>query len=103
MDRASRLPPNPDACYNLHHPIHAAASTHLRSCGLPRPIPARNPGPRPSSGEFMAPRTKVLVTGGAGYIGSHCVRMLLARGYSVRVLDSLLWGDEALRPMMNGA
>jgi len=51
----------------------------------------------------MAPRTKVLVTGGAGYIGSHCVRMLLAGGHSVRVLDSLLWGDDALKPMMNGA
>ena len=46
---------------------------------------------------------KILVTGGAGYIGSHCVRMLLARGHTVRVLDSLLWGDEALQPMMNGA
>ena len=34
----------------------------------------------------------VLVTGGAGYIGSHVVRELLARGSSVRVLDSLAVG-----------
>jgi nucleoside-diphosphate-sugar epimerase len=42
---------------------------------------------------------RVLVVGGAGYIGSGLVRDLLADGYRVRVLDSLACGDEALRPL----
>jgi UDP-glucose 4-epimerase len=34
----------------------------------------------------------ILVTGGAGYIGSHAVRALLERGYRVVVLDNLVYG-----------
>jgi UDP-glucose-4-epimerase GalE len=34
-------------------------------------------------------RRRILVTGGAGYIGSHTVRLLLERGYEVAVVDDL--------------
>ena len=37
-------------------------------------------------------RMKVLVCGGAGYIGSHMVRQLSGRGYDVVVLDNLSTG-----------
>jgi nucleoside-diphosphate-sugar epimerase len=38
----------------------------------------------------------ILVTGGAGYIGSVLVRQLLASGHRVRVLDNLMVGGDAL-------
>jgi nucleoside-diphosphate-sugar epimerase len=40
----------------------------------------------------------VLVTGGAGFIGSHLCEALLARGYTVRVLDSLIYGKREWVP-----
>lgn len=41
---------------------------------------------------------KVLVAGGAGYIGSHCVRQLIAAGHEPVVLDNLVYGHRAAVP-----
>lgn len=35
---------------------------------------------------------KILVTGGAGYIGSHTLRLLADQGYSIIVVDNLVYG-----------
>jgi len=42
----------------------------------------------------MSQRPISIVTGGAGFIGSHMVDVLLERGHSVRVLDNLTGGRE---------
>lgn len=41
---------------------------------------------------------KILITGGAGYIGSHTVRLLIARGHDITVLDNLCYGHKAAVP-----
>lgn len=43
----------------------------------------------------------VLVVGGAGYIGSHVVDLLLKEGRGVRVLDRLMYGRDSLSDFLN--
>ena len=42
----------------------------------------------------MSAKPVAIVTGGAGFIGSHMVDLLLDRGYAVRVVDNLVGGRE---------
>jgi UDP-glucose 4-epimerase len=46
----------------------------------------------------VTPLTRVLVTGGAGFIGSHVTAALLSRGFAVTVLDNLSIGRRAAVP-----
>lgn len=42
----------------------------------------------------MKPKPIAVVTGGAGFIGSHMVDLLAIEGYSVRIVDNLVGGRE---------
>ncbi|MGA8260658.1 MAG: UDP-glucose 4-epimerase GalE [Arenicellales bacterium] len=51
-----------------------------------------HPGTASKRGDAAAGRGKILVTGGAGYVGSHTCKALAAQGYDPVVFDSLETG-----------
>jgi len=70
-----------------------AAALAVRYAYSPPPPPALPPPPRTSaamSGTGVDEKGVVLVTGGAGYIGSHTVLELLQADYNVVVVDNLI-------------
>ena len=83
---------------NLYDPeVMAAQGIHLlqrrpRSLSLPTACPAARAEERQ---EGMSSRRRALVTGGAGFLGSHLCDALLAEGWSVVVVDNLLTGRQA--------
>ena len=46
----------------------------------------------------MKEMKKVLITGGAGYLGSVLTEVLLNKGYEVTVLDNLIYKQTSLAP-----
>ena len=66
-----------------HSPMAPRKLTRKASARVNRDIDPRMPG-------------HILITGGAGYIGSLLTGVLLSRGYYVTVVDSLLFGGESL-------
>ena len=69
----------------------------LPSLALPRLLLAlsytRNPKLTSIAANHRGP---ILIIGGAGYIGSHTIDLLLQKGERVRVLDRLMYGRESL-------
>ncbi|MBT3240588.1 MAG: NAD(P)-dependent oxidoreductase [Chloroflexi bacterium] len=49
----------------------------------------------------MIPEKHILITGGAGYIGSMLTGELLRQGYAVTVIDTLLFGGDSLISFSN--
>jgi nucleoside-diphosphate-sugar epimerase len=56
--------------------------------------------PQPLANVSSSDVNTTLVVGGAGYIGSLVVSKLLARGFTVRLLDNLLYGDSSIEPLL---
>ncbi len=67
-----------------------------------RTTPAAQTAGKPRSADDT-PRGPVLVAGGAGYIGSHTVRLLLERGVDTIVLDNLSTGHRGALERLDAA
>ena len=57
-----------------------------------RPLHQREDGQESSRSDDARGSRIAVVTGGAGFIGSHMVDLLLDRGFTVRVIDNLVGG-----------
>ena len=90
--------PDPTLTCRLHSSGFSATLCWSRP-GLKGPDARR--ASRPRGGKRMA--RKILVVGGAGYVGSVLCQELLERGHAVKVLDRLYYGEDGLKPVRDGS
>ena len=43
----------------------------------------------------------ILITGGAGYVGSVLTSALLNQGFNIKVLDLMIYGEDVIKPHKN--
>ena len=48
----------------------------------------------------MSALNSILITGGAGYVGSVLVNNLVKQNYDVRVVDSLVYGNDGISKLL---
>lgn len=79
---------------------HDKADRTPAATRLPRPLEVRPSKVRPSPARARRSKRRgagrLLVIGGAGFVGSLLVREALSRGYSVTVMDALVYGDDSI-------
>jgi len=56
--------------------------------------------PHDEHGSGRLDQKSILIVGGAGYIGSILARLLLSKGYKVKILDKLVYGDSAIHDLI---
>ena len=49
----------------------------------------------------MSPAKSIVVTGGAGYVGSVLVNRLVKEKFNVKVIDSLVFGDDGISHLIH--
>lgn len=73
-------------------------------------IRARSGAPEPKEDQILPITSEtlnnnkpknILITGGAGYIGSVLTRRLLEKGYNVKVIDKLLFGNNSIKDLFD--
>ena len=92
--RLGRLPGAVEAFEGEEHRRHAMAAAHKVPDTGGTPIPHRfvHTDMAGGGGSVGCDAMRAIVTGGAGFIGSHVVDALVARGDEVSVVDSLVHG-----------